>query len=137
MSSEFFGQTKTVRKTQVGGWRWTGSCPNGHRQQLFITLPDFGDAPSLFQCVGCSDLFSIDRDAEIYIGPIWDDFRSNVACPSCGESLVNSWLYPDHFRCLECNAIGLEADRPEKYPPESDRVIIECWDPYRDSTSEN
>jgi DNA-directed RNA polymerase subunit RPC12/RpoP len=119
-----------MRRSGVSGYRTTGTCPLGHVTELVITLPDYGDAKDLYQCAGCGELFGVSPDAEAYIGPAWDQKRINEACPNCGTNLQDAWLYPDHFRCLTCDEIGTEFQRPATYPSDDQRVVIDVWDPY-------
>jgi hypothetical protein len=118
-----------MKQRQVGVWQGAGVCPSGHQVEVSFTLPDYGDAPSLYQCPHCSGLVVIDPDAELYVGPAWDCLRAEALCPSCSKALRECWLYPDHFRCPQCGSLGT-FDVPESYPPESERSVLTAWDPY-------
>jgi hypothetical protein len=120
-----------MRRSEVGGYRLTGTCPVGHLGDLVVTLPDYGDAPDLYQCAGCGQLIGVSRDAQSYVGPAWDQKRISESCPNCETSLADAWLYPDHFRCSICAEIGTQLMRPATYPPDDQRVTIEVWDPYQ------
>jgi DNA-directed RNA polymerase subunit RPC12/RpoP len=94
-----------------------------------FTLPDYGDAAALYQCSKCGDLLAIDPEAEHYIGPGWDELRARTDCPRCAAPLDEARLYPDHFRCPTCSAVGTFT-LPAEYPDESRRVALSCWSPY-------
>jgi ribosomal protein S27AE len=120
-----------VKRVLVGGWRKAVGCSRGHTVEIFFTLPDYGDASALYQCLKSGDLVAVSPDAEQYIGPVWDIRRSNESCPTCGDTLALAPRYPETFRCPICgtvNKIELDIDR---YPDEEDRSQTECWDPYR------
>jgi len=118
-----------VQQRQIGGWRGEATCPEDHRVPVTFTLPDYGDAPSLFQCPECSELVSVDPSAEQYIGPAWDQMRDGSSCPGCGDALGHARLYPDHFRCPECGSVGT-FEPPATYSPDEMRTLIAAWDPY-------
>ena len=121
-----------MEQRQIRAWRGEALCPADHRVPVTFTLPDYGDAPGLFQCPECSDLVAVDPQAEHYVGPPWDQMRDGLACPSCGDSLGHAWLYPDHFRCPECSQVGT-FELPETYPADESSTIVTCWDPYASS----
>jgi hypothetical protein len=119
-----------VKRVTIGGWGKTVRCGEGHSVELFFTLPDYGDAPVLYQCPVSGDVFAVSRDAEQYVGPSWDALRETGACPECDTPLALAWAYPRTFRCpvdgLE-NHVELQIDR---YPPDEERRHLDCWDPY-------
>ena len=121
---------RLVKKSEVHAWRDEATCPEGHRVEVFYTLPDFGDAPHLYQCPQSGDLFSVSPDAEEYVGPQWDLKRQTAACPTCAASLEYAHAFPDAFRCPECGALGRYEIQGYAYPEESRSVTEECWDPY-------
>lgn len=120
-----------MKHVTVGGWGRKVHCRIGHVVEIFYTLPDYGDAPALYQCGVSGDLFAVSPDAEHYVGPAWDELRQRITCPTCGESLTFVREYPHTFRCAICgleNHIELQIDR---YPPDEERATIRCWDPYQ------
>ena len=98
--------------------------------EVVYTLPDYGDAPELYQCSVSGDLFRIAPEAEEYIGPAWDQRRKTEHCPTCSESLEFACSYPDNFCCPECRAIGRYEPDTTTYPDENRSVMVGCWDPY-------
>ena len=118
-----------MRQGAVRGWRGVGTCPRGHRVGVQFTLPDYGDAPALYQCAKCATILIVRPDAEAYVGPPWDEKRQHAACPSCSELLEDAWLYPDHFRCQECGERGSFV-APDRYPPDEESDVIGGWDAY-------
>jgi rubredoxin len=116
-----------VKQRQVGVWHGAGVSPSGHQVKVSFTLPDYGDAPTLYQCAHCADLVVIDPDVEHYIGPAWDSLREEALCPSCSKALADCWLYPDHFRCPLCGAVST-FELPDSCPPDSERAVQKAWD---------
>ncbi len=104
-------------------------CPNGHTVEVVFDLPDYGDAAALYQCARCWTLIVVDPGAEFYVGPPWDQKRTEAPCPSCAGSLVDARLYPDHFVCPLCGEVG-SFEVPGRYPPDEERTTITGWDPY-------
>jgi hypothetical protein len=120
-----------MKRVTVGGWEETVQCKEGHSVAVFYVLPDYGDAPALYQCAVSGDLFAVSRDAEQYIGPSWDVRRETEVCPTCSTPLALAQEYPQTFRCP---VDGLESHfelRADRYPPNEERAEIDCWDPYR------
>lgn len=117
-------------KTTVRAWLGEARCPNGHHSEVAYTLPDFGDAPALYQCPASGDLFAISPDAEHYIGPPWDTLRSNTQCPTCGISLETAPYYPDAYRCPICGESSHYVVDLRRYPDESLTTEVACWNPY-------
>ena len=114
----------------MGGWSTEATCREGHTVEVFYTLPDYGDAPALYQCQTSGDVFAVSPDAEQYIGPVWDERRISETCPTCAEGLQYAPGYPDTFRCPVCGAPGHLALQVERYPTDAARSSFECWDPY-------
>lgn len=121
-----------MRRSQVRAWRDEAHCPNGHTVEIFFTLPDYGDAPDLYQCRTSGDLFCVSPGAEEYVGPAWDQRRKSEYCPTCNESLEFASSYPDTFRCPVCGASGRYETDTNAYPDDDRSVVTPCWDPYAD-----
>jgi hypothetical protein len=119
-----------MKSSGVRSWTDEAQCPNGHAVDVVFTLPDYGDAPALYQCRTSGDLFCVSLDAEHYIGPPWDTRRRSEECPTCRESLEYAISYPDNFRCPVCGELGRYEVDITRYPDESRSTVSNCWDPY-------
>jgi hypothetical protein len=119
-----------MKRIKIGGWGKEVECLRGHISEVFYTLPDYGDAPILYQCPVSGDLIAVSPDAEQYIGPSWDMKRKIEACPSCGEPLKFAPMYPESFRCPTCGIENHLVLPFTRYPLEDEKREIECWDPY-------
>jgi len=120
-----------VQRTRVGGWGKKVQCQRGHSVEVFYTLPDYGDAPVLYQCLVSGDLIAVSPDAEQYIGPPWDVKRKDESCPTCAEPLAFAPRYPETFRCPICGALNHLELTVKKYPADEERTEFSAWDPYR------
>lgn len=120
-----------MNRVLVGAWRKVVECKCGHAAEIFFTLPDYGDAPVLYQCSKSGDFIAVSPDAEDYVGPRWDVRRQTEHCPTCGELLALAPRYPDTFRCPECGTVNQIVLKVDRYPDDDERSQIDCWDPYR------
>jgi hypothetical protein len=121
-----------VRPVRVEAWGYDARCVLGHDVEIYYTLPDYGDAPALYQCPVSGDLFAVSPDAEQYIGPAWSEKRNEGACPTCREPVANAHAYPSIYRCTACGTLNHSVPPAVSYPPEKDRRELNCWDPYLD-----
>jgi hypothetical protein len=96
--------------------------------RVYFSLPDTFYDVVLFSCSACSAIIAVDREREQYSGKKFDDLRATLNCPSCSESLISAFEYPQTFRCPD-GSLG-HFETPSVYPPDSDLIELEVWDPY-------
>jgi hypothetical protein len=73
---------------------YTARCPLSQPVEIRLTLPDFGDPPSITHCVGREALYWHTPEDEAYIQPIKERLRKLrcVVCNRCLEdTLVSSY----------------------------------------------
>lgn len=119
------------KRTSARTWPVHSKCPNRHDVALYLTLPDYGDPDSLYQCRRCGDIVIVKPESEFYIGPDWEELRRSARCPTCSDSLEFALSYPDNFRCEECGAVGHFIQQVDAYPDDSADTVLEGWDPYK------
>ncbi len=108
---------------------WTKDVPcDGTPVRVYYVLPDTFFEVTLFTCRTCGALFGVDREREHYSGRPFDRLREKLTCPECGTSLRDAVEYPETFRCPN----GEEGHfvPPRTYPPDSELVNFDVWDPY-------
>jgi hypothetical protein len=101
---------------------------NGMKVRVHYVLPDTFFDMVLFACSGCSEIIGVDREREHYLGKRFENIRSTLKCPDCNESLATAFEYPQTFRCPD-GSWG-HFNLPSEYPPDSQLVELEVWDPY-------
>jgi hypothetical protein len=116
-----------MKKRTIRGWTRQIPCAQ-QMTRVYFVLPDTFFDVALFTCLSCGALFGIDRDAEHYIGPAFDQLRARLDCPDCGSSLDKLADYPQTFRCPDGSQGHFAPSRD--YPPDSELVSFEVWDPY-------
>lgn len=116
-----------MKKWRIRVWYRDVPC-NGADTRVYFVLPDTFFNVTLFQCAACSAIIGVDRDGEGYSGKKFENLRGSLECPNCGESLANAYEYPQTFRCADGSEGHFEL--PREYPPDSELVELEVWDPY-------
>jgi rubredoxin len=116
-----------MKKWTIRGWTADVPC-DGTVVRVYYVLPDTFFDVTLFTCRTCGALFGVDREREHYSGRPFDKLRDRLTCPECGTSLRDLTEYPETFRCPN----GEEGHfvPPPSYPPDSELVNFDVWDPY-------
>jgi len=117
-----------MKKWRIRVWFADVVC-GGAPVRVYYALPDTFFDVVLFACSACSAIIGVDREREQYSGKKFDDLRRTLNCPNCNESLSTAFEYPQTFRCPD-GSHG-HFDLPSDYPPDSELVELEVWDPYR------
>jgi hypothetical protein len=116
-----------MKKWRIRVWFADVSC-NGANTRVYFVLPDTFFDVKLYACSSCSSIIGVDREREGYSGKTFESIRGTLKCPNCNESLATAFEYPQTFHCAD----GSEGhfDLPSEYPPDSDLVELEVWDPF-------
>jgi hypothetical protein len=116
-----------MKMRTIRGWTADALCGK-ETVPIYFVLPDVFFEVDLFSCKTCRTLFGVDRERERYSEKAWIDIQTTQACPQCGNSLQNAVKYPETFTCPD----GSEGHflPPAKYPPDSELVDINVWDPF-------
>ena len=116
-----------MKKLTIRGWTKVVPCGDA-TVRIYYVLPDTFFDVRLFACTTCGALFAVDREREHYSGRPFDGLRGTLTCPQCGSSLRDVVEYPETFICPDGEEGHFEP--PTTYPPDSELVNIEVWDPY-------
>jgi rubredoxin len=116
-----------MKKWQIRAWPVDVLC-GGANVRVHFVLPDTFFDVTLFACAACSAIIGVDRERERYSGKKFEDLRKSLRCPNCNESLTTAMEYPQTFQCPD-GTLG-HFDLPSDYPPDTDLVELEVWDPY-------
>jgi rubredoxin len=111
----------------IRGWMKDVTCA-GSIVRVYYVLPDTFFDVTLFTCRSCGALFGVDRDREHYTGRPFEKLRVTLTCPQCATPCAELTEYPGTFVCPD----GEEGHflPPPTYPPDSELVEFEVWDPY-------
>lgn len=116
-----------MKKRTIRGWSRDVPSDEGSVRVYFV-LPDTFFDVTLFTCTKCGALFGFDRDAEHYKGPPFSQLQERLTCPQCGASLRELAEYPETF--LNPDGSPGHFVLPRDYPPDSELVSFDVWDPY-------
>jgi len=98
-------------------------------EDVWFTMPDFGDCDRLFSCTSCGTLFVASPEAEHYSGVALQKRIEQFVCPECSAPLPATLQpYPQTFRMSDGSLSHFDAGRV--YPPDSESVVKEVWDIY-------
>jgi rubredoxin len=116
-----------MKKMTIRGWTKDVPC-GGSTVRVYFVLPDTFFDVTLFTCRTCGALVGVDREREHYSGRPFERLRDGLACPQCGTSFTELTEYPETF-------VGLNGEEGHfvpapTYPPDSEFVEFEVWDPY-------
>jgi rubredoxin len=116
-----------MKKLTIRGWSRDVTC-GAATVLVYFVLPDTFFDVRLFTCMSCGALFGVDRDREHYSGRPFDELREKLRCPGCGGSLGDLVEYPETFLCPGGDEGHFKPSAT--YPPDSELVTFDVWDPY-------
>ena len=118
-----------MQKKQIRCYTGEALGAQDRLEDVFYTLPDFGDWNHLYSCTNCGTLFVASPEDEHYSGISIQKRIEFLKCPECSSSLAKSLQpYPQIFRASDGNLNRFEPDRA--YPPDSESAVIEVWNLY-------
>ena len=116
-----------MKKIAIRVWRELVPC-GSEKVLVYWVLPDTFFDVFLFTCRNCGAIFGVDREREHYSGRPFEELRQSLTCPACTTPCTELVEYPQTFVCPD----GSEGhwDPPRTYPPDTELVTLEVWDPY-------
>ena len=118
-----------MKKKLVRCYRGKALGAKDHFEDVWFTMPDFGDCDRLYSCTNCGTLFVGNTDKEHYSGVPVQKRIEKLNCPDCSAMLPTTMQpYPQTFRMSDGSLSHFDAGR--EYPPDSDSVVKEIWDLY-------
>ncbi len=102
-------------------------CDCGKVKDIYYTLSDFGDAPTLKKCKNCGTYYRYDSEEDAYMKPI-EEKLEGLSCSVCGANLKETLCFP--YEDVKCRYGTYKLDNNfahNLYSSDEDMVQIEVF----------
>jgi hypothetical protein len=118
-----------MQKKLVRCYRGRALGAQDRLEDVWFTMPDFGECDRLYSCTSCGALFVADSEVEHYSGVSLQKRIEQLICPECSAPLSTTLHpYPQIFLVSDGSLSHFEAGRV--YPPDSESIVKEVWNLY-------
>ena len=96
----------------------------GEGESVFATYPEGNMGHNLMSCLNCGQVYAVNIETVVYIGPPLAERLAASRCAKCGEPLnEHAHSYPEKY--LSHTGVIESFLKPGVIPPEETSVIVE------------
>lgn len=101
------------------------------QDQLYIAYPEGNAGYDLISCLNCGQVYAVDVEKSVYIGPSIEEKLKELKCIKCQAELANTHSnYPEKY--LGCDGKIYLYTRETEMPVDENSIIKEFPEIYSD-----